>query len=181
MAFLHNSIFVRSIGPIYATDDVKLGAIMSLYRERNLGLAQFGVAVHEADKFDLSLACEYAEQLTRRAMPASLDNGDKSTLDSLTELLAECNVAEAEHRACAVLDACTPLDSVALIRRTIDAIVQAANIAMAQENDFGHAVATDDLIPLLAYVIVKSGVQNLESWFFWVKTFAQSDLGAEFE
>ena len=43
-------------------------------------------------------------------------------------------------------------------------------------------VAPDDLIPLLAWVMVRSGVEDLESMLYFVKTFRLSDdLAAELE
>lgn len=68
-------------------------------------------------------------------------------------------------------EARTPLGCIGCVRLAIEEIVKAV-----KQVESGLRVAPDDLIPLLAWVTVQSGVEDLESLLYFVKTFRLSDM-----
>ncbi|SCZ93409.1 BZ3500_MvSof-1268-A1-R1_Chr6-3g08640 [Microbotryum saponariae] len=64
----------------------------------------------------------------------------------------------------------TPLGCVTIIAESLQAMVYAIETLQG-----GSRLAPDDLIPLFSWVIVKAGVENLESLLFFVKTFRLSE------
>ncbi len=64
----------------------------------------------------------------------------------------------------------TPLDAMGVVQHAVEEIV--LGVESVKE---GVRVAPDDLIPLLAWTLVSSWVDNLESMLYWIKTFRMGD------
>ena len=84
-------------------------------------------------------------------------------LQTLTSLIPEADAAQLNVE---ISGATTPLGCITCIHEVIQRIVEAVRTI-----DAGVRVAPDDLIPLLAWVVVKSKLQDIESLLEYVKTY----------
>ncbi|KAK4056935.1 hypothetical protein OIO90_002185 [Microbotryomycetes sp. JL221] len=102
-----------------------------------------------------------AESLAPAQLGVDLcDLGEGRALDSASHVLQLLDAASPEPSIP------TPLDCISIMHETIESIVQAVT-----EVDSTLRVTPDDLIPLLAYVIVKSNMRDLESLMHYAKTY----------
>ena len=170
MGLLHRRIYADALVSLHAVEDARLDSIIAIYRQRALTLGDFGVA-HVGNSIELdALAATFSSAVDC----SPLDAYDQLDVDERTrQRLLDAGLRPSELDALA--RATTPLDSIARAREAIKAIVSAVG------HDGDEPLATDDLIPLLAFVIVRSDAAKLESWLFWLQTFVQGDLGPELE
>ena len=173
MGLLHSKLYTASIRPLYTEENARINHILHLYRSRQPQLtpADLGVDV-----------CDFgAGQTLAGAVGAMRRVGRDGALPS-QELVQACASALGgavveETMSRSLAQARTPLGCIGCMRQAIEEIVEAVKRV---EPDL--RVAPDDLIPLLAWVTVKSEVEDLESLLYYVKTFRLSDdLAAEFE
>lgn len=146
--------------------------ILRVYRQRTLTPADLGV--------DL---CDFGQGDALRAAIASMSTIGPPSTDSkplVPELVQACCTIFGEERSVTtqiISSARTPLGCISSMRQAIEDIVEAVKTV---EHDL--RVAPDDLIPLLAWVLVKSNAVDLESLLFWIKTFRLSEgLAPEYE
>ena len=92
----------------------------------------------------------------------------------LVQLISE--TTDSASTVIAILEAKTPLDCANSLRRVIDELVKASEQEIQSESR--HSLATDDLIALLAWCMVKAGVQNLSSLVFYTRHFRLSSSTA---
>ena len=170
MGLLHRRVYADALVSLHAVEDARLDSIVAIYRQRALTLGDFGIA-HVGNGVDLdSLAATF----TSAVDCSPLDAYDQLDVDERTrQRLLDAGLRRSELDVLA--RATTPLDSIARTRETINAIVSAVG------HDGDEPLATDDLIPLLAFVIIRSDAVKLESWLAWLLSFVQGELGPEFE
>lgn len=172
MGLLYSRIYTASIRLLYSQENANINHILHLYRSRHPRLtpAELGVDVCDLGGGEaLDGAIRAMRRIGRdapsvspelvQACAAAMDEQDR---DETSQLLAQAR---------------TPLGCIGSMRQAIEEIVEAV-----KRVEQGLRVAPDDLIPLLAWVTVQSGVDDLESVLYYVKTFRLSDdLAAEFE
>lgn len=162
MACLYPKIFVSSLQPQYSRDDRRLDAILTTYRGRQLDLSDFGVIFDDPSSLNLDDACV--------ALKRAIDCNQLADSQTIDDVLSGLNSFADADQVSSLLQARTPFDCTSLLKSAIDTLVKAGNTALNQSTGKnGHRIAPDDLIPLLAYVIMVSEVRSLESWLFWVK------------
>lgn len=179
MGLLYRKIYITSVLPLFANENESINHILTLYRLRTIIPADLGV-----DVCDLGLgeALELPIKTMSKLAP------DCTTNDSVSpELIAALSWTEPIPYSSStpdiggllttLVEARTPLGCISIIREVIEQIV-----AVVESVKPGARVAPDDLLSLLAWVTIKSGVEDLESLVYYIKTFRLSDsLAAEFE
>lgn len=174
MGFLHSKIYVASVLPLYTSENANINHILRLYRERHPQLtpAHLGVDV-----------CDFGDGQALIGAVAAMRKIGRGGPPPSAELVQSCaevfGAAEDERGETSRLlsQSRTPLGCIGCMRQAIEEIV-----AAVKGIEPGLRVAPDDLIPLLAWVTVQSGVEDLESILYFVKTFRLSDnLAPEFE
>lgn len=179
MGLLYRKIYITSVLPLYANENDSINHILTLYRLRIIIPADLGVDVCDLGSGE---ALEIPIKTMSKLAP------DSTTVDSISpELLAALSWTEPNQYSSSspdiggilttLIEARTPLGCISVIREVIEQIV-----AVVESIKPGSRVAPDDLIPMLAFVTIKSGVEDLESLIYYIKTFRLSDsLAAEFE
>lgn len=179
MGLLYRKIYITSVLPLFTNENESINHILTLYRLRTIAPTDLGVDVCELGSGE---ALELPIKTMSKLAP------DSTTIDSISpELLATLSWTESNLYSSAspdiggmlttLIEARTPLGCISVLREIIEQIVAAVESVKP-----GSRVAPDDLIPLLAFVTIKSGVEDLESLIYYIKTFRLSDgLGAEFE
>lgn len=170
MGLLHAKLYTGSILPQFLAENSAINHILALYRDRDLSPADLGVDI-----------CDFGrgEALTRAVTAMALlghDGGPSPSAELLAALepSADGGIESLQHE---LTEARTPLGCISVMRLAIEEIVAAVETATE-----GARVVPDDLIPLVAWVTVQSGAEDLESLLYYVKTFRLSDnLAAEFE
>jgi hypothetical protein len=145
----------------------RLNAILLQYRQQ-FDLEDFSVASYVDCSRAISILAQAASPL------ASSDLLSQDSVARLRQLTS--HVPDSEAFTSALLEAKTPFDVITSVRMTIDELVRCADGAAGS-----RSTSTDDILPLLAYTIVKSGLEDLESLLFYIKNFTQSSLGPEYE
>ncbi|SCV67502.1 BQ2448_5113 [Microbotryum intermedium] len=205
IGLLYRKLYTSSIVPHFAQVDATLNSIISTYQERRILPTDFGVHFDSAEPLangalkqaiailqDLKETSEVATKVpnevaqlwvhsatattTRRPGTASgRDDRSKSPSPSPASTSAptmpESSSTVDEATATRPLRGVrTPLGCVTVIAESLQAMVHAIETLQG-----GSRLAPDDLIPLFSWVIVKAGVENLESLLFFVKTFRLSE------
>lgn len=170
MGFLHDKLYTQSIHPLFSSEDALINHVLKLYRKREVIPADLGVDLCDfGDGEALSLAVKSINSLSA-----------SGTSPSPALIEACCAAIHSDQRESVthlIRQARTPLGCISSIRQAIEDIVEAVRCL-----EPGQRVAPDDLIPLLAWVMVKSEITDIESLLFWIKTFRLSDtLAPEFE
>lgn len=171
MGLLYANLYTTSVLPLFAQENSAINHILFLYRSRNISPADLGV-----DVCDLGSGTSLQGAIT--AMSKLTPNGTASASVPLEVVLAlRTDFGTEEDVRRTLVEAGTPLGCISVMRLAIEEIVAAVEGVKA-----GSRVAPDDLIPLLAWVMVRSGVEDLESMLYFAKTFRLSDdLAAELE
>lgn len=165
MAFLYNRIYQHSIYPVYQEEDYVLQQHISAYSSVSIG--EFGIPC-------------FSEAALQPAIDALVETvGSGSTKQELWERMSPPvykklvqTISETTNSAStviALLEAKTPLDCASQLRKVIDELVKAADAG--KEHAPSRNLAADDLIPLLAWVVVRASAQSLESLLFYTKSF----------
>lgn len=174
LGFLHIKLYVSSISPLHAVEDGWMNSILVTYRLRSgMEPADLGV--------DLELPGKALDRAVKAMSRLSADYvvADSISPELLLHLSADMVPTSPDFTALltTLTEARTPLSCISVIREAIEEIVAAVEAAKP-----GARVAPDDLIPLLAWVTVKSGAEDLESLLYHVKTFRLGDsLASELE
>lgn len=169
MGLVHRKIYLQSVRPIYHAENHRLDRIAAHYRQ-HFRLSHFGSNL----SVDCAPAIRLLTCLVENTMP--LDASQELSAEGIQRFKALMESIPDPDFAAAALLAKTPFDTISTLRKALDALVYASDAA-----DKSSVTGTDELLPLLAYTIVQSGVSNIESLLFYVKNFTQSSLGPEFE
>lgn len=169
LGLLHSKIYLSSILPLYATENNHLNHLLTLYRSRRPSLLPADLGVDVCD-FGRGEALEAAVNAMRKIGERGMREGVRE------EVVRACegvfgDEGEREGTRRLLTEARTPLGCIGCMRQAIEEIVKAV-----KDVEAGLRVAPDDLIPLLAWVTVQSGVEDLESLLYFVKTFRLSDM-----
>ena len=168
---LFRSLYTTSILPLFTQENSAINHILSLYRSRQISPSDLGV-----DVCDLGNGTSLQGAIAAMSKLAPNGIAPSSVPPEVVLALRSDFGTEQEVRS-AIDEARTPLGCISVMRLAIEEIVAAVERVQA-----GSRVAPDDLIPLLAWVMVRSGVEDLESMLYFVKTFRLSDdLAAELE
>lgn len=169
MGLLHNKLYTGSIVPQFVSENSAINHILAICRSRDLSPADLGVDI-----------CDFGRgEALSRAVSAMSQLGQTGVTSPSIELLAalDADDGDLEGFRQELSEARTPLGCISSMRLSIEEIVEAVEAATD-----GARVVPDDLIPLVAWVTVQSGAEDLESLLYFVKTFRLSDnLAAEFE
>lgn len=164
MGFLYDKLYVQSIHRLFTPENALVNHVLKLYRKRQILPADLGVDLCDfGDGASLSIAVESINRLSSNSGPPP----------SPTLVQACCPSTVPEERVTMVQlihRARTPLGCISSIRQAIEDIVEAV-----RKVEPGLRVAPDDLIPLLAWIMVKSDIVDTESLLFWIKTFRLGD------
>lgn len=166
MGIMHEKIFVQSILRHYQSDNARLNAILDQYRQ-HATLRDFGA-------ISASMDCSRAIDILRPLAPDyPLSEAQQGHLQRLKTLSA--SVLPDQRFIQNIFQATPPFDIMVYLRQAIDALVEGAKEAGCSQ------VGTDELLPLIAYALVQSGMRNTKSLFLYARNFTQSSLGPEFE
>lgn len=144
--------------------------ILSLYRSRSVLPSELGVDICDFGRGEaLRAAIAAMAKLSRYGVTIG------SVAPELLNVLKEDS--SEQHVLKTLVEARTPLGCISAMRLAMSEIVDAGERVKP-----GSRAAPDDLIIILAWVIVQSGANDLESLIYFVKTFRLSDyLAAEME
>ncbi|KAI9627861.1 hypothetical protein H4Q26_017184, partial [Puccinia striiformis f. sp. tritici PST-130] len=144
-AFLHSSLYSRGLSCHYASEDDYLDSILHDYRKRQIPLREFEIE-----------------------LPAALQD---ESLDFTTIVIA-MDTAD-EQTVLNILMAKTPVECISIIKQTIDILVSVWKDVSTQAgmDEEAQRLTPDDLLALLASVIVRSGIQQQHSLIQYVKVF----------
>ena len=179
MAFLHDALYERSIKPALSREDSTFEQFVSTYRSANPSLDDFGIPALAGVAF--TTAAEAMAELSGSdsAKQELWDKMSPQTYKKLVQTISE--TTDSASTVIALLEARTPLDCASLLRRVIDELVGAAEQHAQQQRTAddsiydGRGLAPDDLIPLLAWTIVKAGASNLPSLLYYTSCFRLSE------
>ena len=175
MAFLHNRIYQQSIQPVYQEEDLALQMHIDAYS--TVTIRDFGIPSFE-DASLLSAIEAMADAVGSGSSKQELwERLSPQVYKKLVQTISE--TTNSASTVIALLEARTPLDCASQLRRVIDEVVKAADQGKA--DTARNSLAADDIIPLLAWIVVKASAKNLESLLFYTKTFrlaetSQGDL-----
>jgi hypothetical protein len=169
MGLLHDQLYRGKILPSHERKNHFLDAMFAEYRARGPTLEDFGVRLPA--ELDLRPVFALLRSLNDDASPtpSAID------ADQLNNLIGDVDATDALIRAK------TPLDMLVLLRRALQALVDAAKEVSDDDDDAGSRLMTDDFIPLLSFALTMSGVGELDSIAFYIANFVQSELGPEYQ
>ncbi|KAL7327505.1 hypothetical protein PS15p_205925 [Mucor circinelloides] len=147
MSFLHKKIWIQSLQSLLASQDNYLDTICYAYS--NVTLSQYSLR-YPISEMHLSCFDEAITNFRRLDSDSSNVEPYKSTLKQL---------------------AFTPLEKLAVVRSTLDLITSTVRDYV---QDFGNgisdtSVTADEMIPLLAFVIVQSNVPRIASLVYYMQ------------
>lgn len=172
MAFLHDCLYEKSIKPFFSNEDIALENIVSVYKPANPSLADFGIPTLGSISFSHAVEA-MAELSGSECVKQELwDKMSPQTYKKLVQTISE--TTDSASTVIALLEAKTPLDCAHLLRRVIDELVRAAE-QQQSDSSTKNGLAPDELIPLLAWTMVKAGVQNLCSLLYYTNVFRLSE------
>lgn len=167
MGVMHQKIYAQSILRHYASDNTALNSILDAYRSR-VTLVDF--------ECHLPVTCARAIAILAKLAPGAPDSPserERAVVENATRI--SLHVLSDSHFLDQSTRAIPPFDVIVCIREAIDALVQEAE-------DVGHArIGTDELLPLVAFSLVKSGVKNLYTIGLYARKFTQNSLGPDYE
>lgn len=199
MGYCHAKIY-SSISIVHRNADEALDEILALYRRSGVSLADLGVYVptlrHRPGRLDAAVAV-----LSRLAEPETeLDLESQLSLLNPASIAALADDGVGSHDADPLAADVglykppvirsgarvrTPLDAVDTFKRTIDEIGKAAQrsqLSSSRASLHAHTsdqqaplLSTDDLLPVLAYVVVQAAPAKLVSLLYYVQTFRLGD------
>lgn len=171
MAFAHDYVYTKTISPSFIHEETDFGNIINTYRLQNLQIVDFGVSSgnHSETAFApvvdiLSEMCGSGarrQELWEKMLPQSYKR--------LVQLISE--TTDSASTVIALLEAKTPLDTIAHLRKAIEELVKATSISDSGHEEPYSRLATDDLIPLVSWALVKANAKSLPSLLFYAKSF----------
>ncbi|MBW0483423.1 hypothetical protein O181_023138 [Austropuccinia psidii MF-1] len=175
-AFLHSSLYSRGISCHYASEDDYLDNILHNYRKRHIPLSEFEIELPKALQ-DESLLTEAVEKLNQLKPFDSAQTGTSSLSPEILQRLFVAMDTVDEQSVLNVLMAKTPYECISIIKQTIDILVSVCNEVLihAGVGQDAQRLTPDDLLALLASVIVRSGVQQQHSLIHYTKVFRLSN------
>ncbi|KAH9823254.1 hypothetical protein DFH28DRAFT_353809 [Melampsora americana] len=172
MAFLHPSLYTKGVASHFAGEDDYLDTILHNYRKREIPLSEFAIEVpmRLQDESILSEAIEKLNQL--RPSEGISCSPSPISPEVLQRLFVAMDTSE-EQTVLGVLMAKTPLESIGIMKQTIDCLVTAwtEHATKAGVDEEARRLTPDDLLALLACVIVRSGVEQQHSLIHYAKVF----------
>jgi hypothetical protein len=168
MAFMHDRIFDASIKVIYEAEDAAFNNVITTYKGSNISMADFTLSSTMPEAaFQNAISILAQLSGTENAQQELWERMSPSSYKRLVQLISE--TTDSASTVIAILEAKTPLDCANSLRRVIDELVKASDQEAQVQSR--HSLATDDLIALLAWCMVKAGVQNLSSLVFYTRHF----------
>ncbi|KAH9471484.1 hypothetical protein Pst134EA_005380 [Puccinia striiformis f. sp. tritici] len=171
-AFLHSSLYSRGLSCHYASEDDYLDSILHDYRKRQIPLREFEIELPAALQ-DESLLTDAVEKLNQlRAYEGAYSTPSPLSPEILQRLFIAMDTAD-EQTVLNILMAKTPVECISIIKQTIDILVSVWKDVSTQAgmDEEAQRLTPDDLLALLASVIVRSGIQQQHSLIQYVKVF----------
>lgn len=168
MAFMHENIYESYIKPAFATENATFSEAVNIYRTSNVSLAELGITSLPPG-VTFNSAIESLAELSggESARKELWEKMPPSSYKKLVQLIS--STTDSASTVIALLESRPPLDCAFLLRKVIDEIFGA--IEQSQPGDSRTSLATDDIIPLLAWTMIKAGSQDLVSLLFYTRTF----------
>ena len=177
MAFMHNHLYEHSIKPIFQHDDGELARLILAYKKASVSLADFGIGGLSASSFS-SANRTLAGLAGREGMHSELwEKMAPANYKRLVQLISE--TTDSASTVIGLLEARTPSDSGNTLQRIIDEATRAVELANGQP--LPTSLAPDELIPLLAWMIINGNVHSLDSLLYYTRTFRLSKIRGEVE
>lgn len=174
MAFAHDYVYSKTIGPSFSHQENDLGNLVNTYRIHTIQMADFGISTGNYSEASLAPVVDILSELagsgTRRH-----ELWEKMTSQSykrLVQLISQ--TTDSAATVIALLEARTPLDTIAQLRKAIDELVKATSSSDSGHEESYSRLATDDLIPLLSWALVKANAKTLPSLVYYAKMFRLS-------
>ncbi|KAI7865412.1 hypothetical protein BDF14DRAFT_1824849 [Spinellus fusiger] len=162
MGFLHEKIWIHSLRSILQSQDNYLQSISRAYAKESIPISRYGVS-HPISEMPLScftkaIQCLRCVDMDIGSLPLSFDDERISN----------------EHPAF------TPLEKLVCVKLTLDLISEAVDKYMksttVDSNHNDSFVTTDEMIPMLAYVLMHSQISRLASLAFYMEHFRLSHI-----
>ncbi|KAI8083078.1 uncharacterized protein BX664DRAFT_268143 [Halteromyces radiatus] len=185
MGFLHEKIWIQSLRSVLQSQDAYLYSICECYSKDNITLQRYTVSYPISEMplscFDQAIACLRQTDADNDVSLSSNCNVDNNTI--VTTSLAF-----------------TPLEKIVCVKSTLDLITKAVddyanelkngssnsgnnlnNVIVIHHIDFffyllESSVTTDEMIPLLAYVITHARISRIASLAFYMEHFRLSHM-----
>lgn len=186
MGHCHGKVY-GSICMIRHDADDAFDSVLATYHDHNVTLSDLGLprsalhgGVHTFDVAEAILAClgDPEEDLEYILMDKNLSTiqsmaakGCLPTQANSFEMVSGWNHQRSRSRVR------TPLDVLDVMQATLDEISKAFSKAgrANSRHERGAALGTDDLLPLLAYVLTRTAPRKLNSLLYYVRLFGLSD------
>lgn len=172
LAFLHPCLYTRGVAAQFAAEDDYLDTILHNYRNRDIPLREFEIQLPTGLP-DESLLADAVEKLNQLRPHDGVATAPSPLAPEVLQRLFVALDTSEESTVLNVLTAKTPLESIGIIKQTIDCLVagwtELATQAGADEET--RRLTPDDLLALLACVIVRSGVEQQHSMIHYAKLF----------
>lgn len=143
---------------------------MDVYRSQSLHIVDYGVSSGKYSETAFAPVVNLLSELCGSGARRHelWEKMPPQSYKRLVQLISE--TTDSASTVIALLEAKTPLDTIAHLRKAIDELVKATS-----SSDSGHEepnrLATDDLIPLISWALVKASAKNLPSLLFYAKSF----------
>ena len=167
---MHDYLYEKTLKPLLSRKDAVLSEIISVYRSSSITMDDFGIGSLSYMGFDAevkrlsnSAEGEASRQELWEKMPPS-------SYKRLNQIISE--TTDSASTVISLLEARTPLDCAGQFRRIIQDLVKSAE--MQQTSDTRSSLATDDLIPLLAWLVVQAAPSSFYSLVHYVRHYRLS-------
>lgn len=174
MAFAHDYVYSKTISPSFSHQEGDFGNLINTYRIHAIQIADFGISSrHYSEPAFAPVVDTLSELCGSGARRQELwEKMPPQSYKRLVQLISQ--TTDSATTVIALLEARTPLDTIAHLRKAIDGLVKATSSSDSGHEESYSRLATDDLIPLLSWALVKANAKTLPSLLFYAKMFRLS-------
>lgn len=174
MAFAHDYVYTKTIKPSYSHTEMDFGNVINTYRVHTISMADFGISSGYYSEATFAPVVDVLSELcgSGASRQELWEKMPPQSYKRLVQLISQ--TTDSASTVIALLEAKTPLDTIALLRKAIDELVKATSSSDSGHDDKYSRLATDDLIPLLSWSLVKANAKTLPSLLFYTKMFRLS-------
>lgn len=171
MAFAHDYVYAKTIKPSYNQIEVEFGNLINVYRVHTISMADFGISSGHFSEVTFAPVVDILSELCGcgASRQELWEKMPPQSYKRLVQLISQ--TTDSASTVIALLEAKTPLDTIAQLRKVIDELVKATCSSDTGHEESHSRLATDDLIPLLSWALVKANAKTLPSLLFYSKMF----------
>lgn len=171
MAFAHDYVYSKTIKPSYSHHEMDFGNVINVYRVHTITMADFGISSGYYSEAAFAPVIDILSELCGSGVSRQelWEKMPPQSYKRLVQLISQ--TTDSASTVIALLEARTPLDTIAHLRKAIDELVKATSSSDSGHEEKYNRLATDDLIPILSWAIVKANAKSLPSLLFYAKMF----------